>query len=100
MDRYSVDVAEPMDAARFCASVLEAAPGWLEMLLATRDAVAGRLGFNTQERNYGSSVVVAPGNKFGPLVVESVSPLQVVCADADKHLAFRAIFAVDPMRCR
>lgn len=99
-DRYGVDVPEPMDAPRFCELILEAAPRWLGILLSARDLVAGRLGFHTQENNYGSRVDVVPGNKFGPLVVESVSPVQVVCGDVDEHLAFRAIFAVDPIRSR
>lgn len=62
------------------------------MVLSVRDTVAGPLGFNTQERNYGRGVELVPGAKFGPLVVDSVTPDRVVCADADRHLAFRAIF--------
>ncbi len=100
VDRYAVDVAEPMDAPRFCSLILEAAPRWLDWLLSTRDSVAGRLGFNPQQRNYGAPVSLVPGSKFGPLVVQSVSPERVVCGDADKHLAFRATFEIDPVRLR
>ncbi|CAJ64031.1 MULTISPECIES: DUF2867 domain-containing protein [Frankia] len=91
-DTYSVALPEPMDAPAFCARILEAAPRWLEMLLSARDVVAGRLGFQTQERNYGRSVHLSVGGKFGPLVVRSIEADRVVCADSDPHLAFRAIF--------
>ncbi len=99
-DRYAVDLPERMDAPRFCSLILEAAPRWLDLLLSMRDSVAGRFGFNTQERNYGKLVSLAPGGKFGPLVVQSVSPERVVCGDADKHLAFRATFEIDSARLR
>jgi hypothetical protein len=91
-DTYSIALPEPMDAPAFCARILEAAPRWLEMLLSARDVVAGRLGFQTQERNYGSRVDLSVGRKFGPLVVRSIEADRVVCADSDPHLAFRAIF--------
>jgi len=97
-DRYSVELPEPMEAPRFCALILQAAPRWLDVLLSMRDSVAGRFGFNTQERNYGKPVCLAPGGKFGPLLVQSVSPQQVVCGDSDKHLTFRATFETDPVR--
>lgn len=100
VDRYAVDVSEPMDAPRFCSLILEAAPRWLDLVISARDSVAGRLGFNTQERNYGAPVNVVPDSKFGPLVVQSVSPERVVCGDADKHLVFRATFDVDRIRMR
>ena len=99
-DRYIIELPEPMDAARFCELILQAAPRWLEVLLSMRDVVAGRLGFNTQERNYGKPVRLAPGRKFGPLVVQSVSPERVVCGDADKHLTYRATFETDLVRSR
>lgn len=99
-DRYAIELPRPMDAPSFCALILEAAPRWLDMLLSVRDAVAGRLGFNTQERNYGTAVRLAPGGKFGPLVVQSVSPHRVVCGDTDKHLTFRATFETHPVRSR
>lgn len=99
-DRYAVELPEPMEAPRFCSLVLEATPRWLYLLLSMRDAVVGRLGFNTQERNYGNPVHLAPGVKFGPLLVQSVSPERVICGDADKHLAFRATFETDPERPR
>src|SRR5919199_5340614 len=79
IDRYAVDVPEAMDAPRFCSLILDAAPRWLDLLLSMRDAAAGRLGFNTQERNYGAPVSLVPGRKFGPLVVQSVSSERVVC---------------------
>lgn len=91
-DTYSVALPEPMDAPAFCARILEAAPRWLGMLLSARDVVAGRLGFQTQERNYGRHVDLSVGAKFGPLVVRSLGADRVVCADSDPHLAFRAIF--------
>jgi len=97
-DRYSVELPEPMEAPCFCALILQAAPRWLDVLLSMRDSVAGRFGFNTQERNYGKPVCLAPGGKFGPLLVQSVSPQQVVCGDSDKHLTFRATFETDPVR--
>jgi hypothetical protein len=100
VDRYAVDLPESMDAARFCSLVLEAAPRRLDLLLSMRDSVAGRFGFNTQARNYGGTVNLAPGAKFGPLVVQSVSPERIVCGDADRHLLYRATFDVDPMRLR
>jgi Protein of unknown function (DUF2867) len=100
IDRYAVDVPEAMDAPRFCSLILDAAPRWLDLLLSMRDAAAGRLGFNTQERNYGAPISLVPGRKFGPLVVQSVSSERVVCGDADKHLAFRATFEIDPVRLR
>lgn len=96
-DRYAVELPEPMDAALFCSMILEAAPQWLDLLLSMRDAVVGRLGFNTQERNYGQTICLAPGAKFGPLVMQSVSPERVVCGDTDKHLAFLATFETDPL---
>ncbi len=99
-DRYSVELPEPMEAPRFCALILQAAPRWLDVLLSMRDSVAGRFGFNTQERNYGKPVCLVPGGKFGPLLVQSVSPQQVVCGDSDKHLTFRATFETDPVRAR
>jgi len=101
-DSYPVELPEPMDAPRFCALILEAAPRWLDLLLSVRDAAAGRFGFHTQERNYGTAVRLAPGGKFGPLVVQSVSPHRVVCGDTDKHLTFRATFETrpDPVRPR
>lgn len=99
-DRYTVDLPERMGAPRFCSLILEAAPRWLDLLLSMRDSIAGRLGFNIQERNYGGPVSLAPGAKFGPLVVQSVSPERVVCGDADKHLAFRATFEIDSQRLR
>ncbi len=92
-DTYSLTLPEPMDAPAFCVRILEAAPRWLEMLLSARDVVAGRLGFQTQERNYGRRVDLSVGGKFGPLVVRSIEADRVVCADSDPHLAFRAIFA-------
>ncbi len=91
-DTYSVGLPGPMEPEEFCSRILQAAPRWLDLLLSIRDSVAGPLGFNTQERNYGKVVQLAPGAKFGPLVVDSVTPDRVVCADADRHLAFRAIF--------
>ena len=94
-DTYVVDLAERLDAPRFCALVLGAAPRWLERLLAARDVVAGRLGFATQERNYGGPVELEVGRKFGPLLVRSVSPQRVVCGDADRHLIMRATFTTD-----
>ncbi len=97
-DRYSVELPKPMEAPRFCSLILQAAPRWLDVLLSMRDSVAGRFGFNTQERNYGKPVCLAPGGKFGPLLVQSVSPQQVVCGDSDKHLTFRATFETDPAR--
>lgn len=100
VDRYAVDLPERMDAPRFCSLILEAAPRWLDLVLSMRDSVAGRLGFNTQERNYGRRVSLTSGAKFGPLVVQSVSPERVVCGDTDKHLAFRATFETDPERLR
>ncbi len=100
VDRYAVDLPEPMDAPRFCSLILEAAPRWLDLLLSMRDSVAGPLGFNTQERNYGKAVSLAPGLKFGPLIVQSVSPQRVVCGDTDKHLAYQATFEIDPVRLR
>lgn len=99
-DRYAVELPEPMDAPRFCSLILEAAPPWLDLLLSMRDAVAGPLGFNTQDRNYGQPVRLAPGRKFGPLIVQSVSPERVVCGDSDKHLAFRATFETELARTR
>jgi Protein of unknown function (DUF2867) len=96
-DRYVVELPEPMDAPRFCELILQAAPRWLDLLLSMRDAVAGRLGFHTQERNYGKPVRLAPGRKFGPLVVQSVSPAKVICGDADTHLTYRATFEIDPV---
>jgi hypothetical protein len=94
-DSYEIALPEPMDAPSFCALILQSAPRWLDFTLAARDVVAGRLGFNTQQRNYGAPVELAPGGKFGPFVVRSVSPERVVCGDSDKHLAFRAIFETD-----
>lgn len=94
-DKYAVDLPERMDAPRFCSLILEAAPRWLDLVLSIRDSVAGKVGFNTQERNYGKLVNLAPGGKFGPLLVQSVSPERVVCGDTDKHLAFRATFETD-----
>ncbi len=91
-DTYSIALPTPMDAPTFCTRILEAAPRWLEMLMSARDVVAGRLGFQTQERNYGCGVHLSVGAKFGPLVVRSLETDRVVCADADPHLAFRAIF--------
>lgn len=93
-DSYSVDLIEKMDAPRFCALVLEAAPRWLEVVLSARDKIVGRFGFNTQERNYGKPICLKRGSKFGPLVVQSVTPDRVICGDSDKHLAYRATFEV------
>lgn len=99
-DRYAVELPEPMDAPRFCSMILESAPRWLDLLLSARDAVVGRLGFNTQERNYGGPVRLAPGSKFGPLVVQTVSPRRVVCGDTDRHLKFAATFETDAQGAR
>ncbi|MFJ4650563.1 DUF2867 domain-containing protein [Nocardia sp. NPDC088792] len=99
-DKYTVALPEPMDAPRFCALVLESAPAWLELVLSLRDRVAGPLGFNTQERNYGQPVELEVGRKFGPLVVESVAPELVVCGNTDKHFVFRSMFEVDQVRLR
>lgn len=97
-DKYSVALPEPMDAPRFCSLVLESAPRWLDLALSMRDRVAGPFGFNTQERNYGQPVHLGVGRKFGPLVIESVSPDLVVCGNTDKHFAFRSLFEVDPVQ--
>ncbi|MFJ4654764.1 DUF2867 domain-containing protein [Nocardia sp. NPDC088792] len=99
-DKYSVALPEPMDAPRFCALILESAPRWLDLVLSLRDRVAGPFGFNTQQRNYGQPVHLEVGRKFGPLLVESVSPELVVCGNTDKHFVFRALFEVDPVQQR
>ncbi|WP_439678360.1 DUF2867 domain-containing protein [Embleya sp. MST-111070] len=96
-DKYSVALPEPMNAPRFCSLVLESAPPWLDLALSIRDRVTAPFGFNTQERNYGRPVHLEAGRKFGPLVVEAVSPDLVVCGNADKHLVFRSLFEVDPV---
>ncbi|WP_330334488.1 DUF2867 domain-containing protein [Streptomyces sp. NBC_00536] len=97
-DKYSVLLPEPMDAPRFCSLILESAPRWLDLALSMRDRVTGPFGFSTQERNYGRPVHLEVGRKFGPLVVQSVSPDLVVCGNADAHLVFRSLFQVDAAR--
>jgi hypothetical protein len=97
-DRYSIALAEPMDAPRFCSMILESAPRWVDLLLSARDKVAAPLGFSTQERNYGQPVRLGAGAKFGPLTVHTIAPDLVVCGNGDKHLAFRAYFEVDAER--
>ncbi|WP_371614868.1 DUF2867 domain-containing protein [Streptomyces sp. NBC_00454] len=96
VDAVAVDVAPGTSATDFVRLVSTGSPAWVGRLLALRDRLVAPFGLQVQERGKPAETRIEPGVKRGPFRVLSVTQDEVLCGDDDKHLAFRASFAVRP----
>lgn len=94
VDAVAVDVPAGTSAADFVRLVSAGGPAWVGRLMALRDRLVAPFGLQVQERGKPVETRIEPGVKRGPFRVLSVTPDEVLCGDDDKHLAFRASFAV------
>ncbi|MFE2286676.1 DUF2867 domain-containing protein [Streptomyces sp. NPDC059443] len=94
VDAVAVDVAAGTSAADFVQLVSTGGPAWVGRLMALRDRLVAPFGLRVQERGKAAETRIEPGVKRGPFRVLSVTQDEVLCGDDDKHLAFRASFAV------
>ncbi|WP_338498909.1 DUF2867 domain-containing protein [Streptomyces sp. SJL17-4] len=96
VDAVAVDIPAGTSAAEFARSVLAATPEWVHRLLDLRDKITAPLGLHSQERVAVPDIRIESGRKLGPILVRSVSEEEVLGGEDDKHLDFRASFAVRP----
>lgn len=96
VDAVAVDLP-PGTPADFARLVLAGSPRWIRRLTALRDRLAGAFGLHVRERDRPHREVrLEPGLRIGPMRVLAVADHEVLCGDDDKHLDFRASFAVRP----
>ncbi|MEV8534002.1 DUF2867 domain-containing protein [Streptomyces sp. NPDC051211] len=96
VDAVAVDIPAGTSAAEFAHRVLAATPEWVHRLLDLRDKITAPFGLHSQERVAVPDIRIEPGRKLGPILVRSVSEEEVLGGEDDKHLDFRASFAVRP----
>ncbi|MER6202750.1 DUF2867 domain-containing protein [Streptomyces sp. NPDC001586] len=98
VDAVSVELPPGTDAVEFARLVFTGRPGWTGRLMSVRDRLVAPFGLHVQERERPArDTRIEPGLKVGPFRVLSVGDDEVLCGDDDKHLDFRASFAVRPM---
>ncbi|PKV82975.1 DUF2867 domain-containing protein [Streptomyces sp. TLI_146] len=96
VDAVAVDIPEGTSAPEFAHQVLAATPEWVHRLLDIRDKITAPFGLHTQTRVAVPDIRIEPGRKLGPILVRTVSEEEVLGGEDDKHLGFRASFAVRP----
>ncbi|MFD3939871.1 DUF2867 domain-containing protein [Streptomyces sp. NPDC058611] len=97
VDAVAVDLPAGTSAVDFARLVLAGGPRWIGRLTALRDRLAAPFGLHVQERDRPHrDIRLKPGLKIGPMRVLVVADDEVLCGDDDKHLDFRASFAVRP----
>ncbi|MEV0413166.1 DUF2867 domain-containing protein [Streptomyces sp. NPDC050448] len=94
VDAVAADVPAGTSAVEFARSVLTGSPRWVDRLMSLRDKAVAPLGLQVQERGRPQDTRIEPGVKKGPFRVLEVTEDEVLCGDNDKHLDFRASFAV------
>lgn len=97
VDAVAVELPPGTSAVEFARLVFTGRPGWIGRLMALRDTLVRPLGLHVQERERPArETPIEPGLKAGPFRVLAVGDDEVLCGDDDKHLDFRASFAVRP----
>ncbi|MET9884032.1 DUF2867 domain-containing protein [Streptomyces sp. NPDC006430] len=96
VDAVAVDVPAGTSAVEFARSLMTGSPRWVGRLLSLRDKAVAPFGLHVQERGRARDTRIEPGVKQGPFRILEVTEDEVLCGDDDKHLDFRASFAVRP----
>ncbi|WP_371679555.1 DUF2867 domain-containing protein [Streptomyces sp. NBC_01276] len=95
VDAVAVDLPPGTNAEGFARLLLSNPPRWTGRLMAVRDKLVAPFGLRVQERA-AQDTRIEPGARKGPFTVLEVGEDEILCGDDDKHLAFRASFAVRP----
>ncbi|MGW0394742.1 DUF2867 domain-containing protein [Streptomyces sp. NPDC003042] len=98
VDAVAVDLPAGTSAEEFAQLLLKGRPAWIGRLMAVRDKVVAPFGLHVQERGEPRDTRIEPGAKTGPFRVLHVAEDEILCGDDDKHLSFRASFAVRPKK--
>ncbi|MFE3766796.1 DUF2867 domain-containing protein [Streptomyces sp. NPDC059104] len=96
VDAVAVDLPPGTNAEGFTRLLLSKHPRWTGRLMAVRDRLVAPFGLRVQERTAAQDTRIEPGVRRGPFTVLEVREDEILCGDDDKHLAFRASFAVRP----
>ncbi|MEV7729486.1 DUF2867 domain-containing protein [Streptomyces sp. NPDC087917] len=96
VDAVAVDLPDGTDAKTFARLLFDGRPRWTGRLVAVRDKLVAPFGLRVQERQQVRDTRIEPGVRKGPFKVLEVGDDEVLCGDDDKHLDFRASFAVRP----
>ncbi|MFD8980282.1 DUF2867 domain-containing protein [Streptomyces sp. NPDC059564] len=96
VDAVAVDLPAGTNAEGFVRLLMSGRPSWMGRLMAVRDAVVAPFGLRVQERGKDDDTRIEPGVRKGPFRVLEVREDEILCGDDDKHLNFRASFAVRP----
>jgi len=89
IDAYRVSVADAaLDASEAARIMLEQTPGWVDALMAVRNAVVRPLGLKTGHAMGGGD------ERIGLFPVQSATPARVVLGFPDKHLDFCVVVDV------
>lgn len=96
VDAVAVDLPAGTDVEGFLRLLMSGRPRWMGRLMAVRDALVAPFGLRVQERGRVEDTRIEPGARKGPFLVLEVREDEVLCGDDDKHLNFRASFAVRP----
>ncbi|MFD8027150.1 DUF2867 domain-containing protein [Streptomyces lavendulae] len=95
VDAVAVDLPPGTDAEGFARLLLSRPPRWAGRLMAVRDRLVAPFGLRVRERT-ARDTRIEPGVRKGPFTVLEVREDEILCGDDDKHLSFRASFAVRP----
>ncbi|MGO4460886.1 DUF2867 domain-containing protein [Streptomyces sp. M-16] len=96
VDAVAVDLPPGTNAEGFTRLLLSNSPRWAGRLMAVRDRLVAPFGLRAQDRGPAQDTRIEPGVKKGPFRVLEVGEDEILCGDDDKHLNFRASFAVRP----
>ncbi|MFB0633163.1 DUF2867 domain-containing protein [Streptomyces sp. AB3(2024)] len=96
VDAVAVDLPPGTNAEGFARLLMSNRPRWTGRLMAVRDRLVAPFGLRVQERAPAQDTRIEPGGGKGPFRVLEVREDEILCGDDDKHLDFRASFAVRP----
>ncbi len=96
VDAVAVDLPPGTNAEGFTRLLLSSPPRWTGRLMAVRDRLVAPFGLRVRERTAAQDIRIEPGVRKGPFTVLEVREDEILCGDDDKHLSFRASFAVRP----
>ncbi|GLV97702.1 DUF2867 domain-containing protein [Streptomyces lavendulae] len=96
VDAVAVDLPPGTNAEGFTRLLLSSPPRWTGRLMAVRDRLVAPFGLRVRERTAAQVTRIEPGVRKGPFTVLEVREDEILCGDDDKHLSFRASFAVRP----